>query len=185
MEAGLRLIRSGTLPDCGGVPTTVAVTIPISWLREQTARVTTTLGVDLSARQFLQIACEADIIPVVLNDAGGVMSYGRTKRFPTPAQTRALWARDRGCSFPECTRPPEWCQRHHVEAWTRDHGNTDIDDLTLACGYHHRGFESWRGFNGSKQHLTGRGVVNGEMERVGAAEVGVVGASGDAPGTAA
>ena len=95
-----RFLRSGTLPDCGGVPTTVTVTIPVSWLREQTARVTTTLGVDLSARQFLQMACDAEIIPVVLNDAGGIMSHGRSKRFATPAQTKALRARDRGCTFP-------------------------------------------------------------------------------------
>ena len=138
-----RFLRSGTLPDCGGVPTTVAVTIPMSWLQEQTARVTTTLGVDLSARQFLQIACEAEIIPVVLNDAGGVMSYGRSRRFATPAQTRAIAARDRGCTFPGCTRPPEWCQRHHVEEWVRDHGETDVDTMALLCGYHHRGFEGW------------------------------------------
>ena len=140
-----RFLRSGTLPDCGGVPTTVAVTIPVSWLQEQTARVTTTLGVDLSARQFLHLAADTEIIPVVLNDAGGIMSHGRTKRFATPAQTKALRARDRGCTFPDCTRPPEWTQRHHVEEWVRDHGDTDIDIDTMAllCGYHHRGHESW------------------------------------------
>ena len=138
-----RFLRSGTLPDCGGVRTTVAVTIPVSWLREQTARATTTLGVDLSARQFLQMACDADIIPVVLNDAGGIMSHGRSKRFATPAQTKVMAARDRGCTFPGCTRPPEWCERHHVEEWVRDHGETDIDTMALLCGHHHRGFETW------------------------------------------
>ena len=143
LDAFTRLLQSATLPDTGGVPTTVAVTIPVSWLQEQTARVTTTLGVDLSARQFLHLACDAEIIPVVLNDAGGIMSHGRTQRFATPAQTKALRARDRGCTFPGCTRPPEWCQRHHVEEWFRDHGHTDIDTMALLCGYHHRGFQSW------------------------------------------
>ena len=138
-----RILQTGTLPDTGGVPTTVAVTIPMSWLQERTARVTTTLGVDLSARQFLHLACEADIIPVFLNDAGGIMAYGRDKRFATAHQTQALRARDRGCSFPQCRRPPEWCQRHHVEEWTRDHGDTDIDNLTLLCNYHHHGFQTW------------------------------------------
>ena len=137
-----RFLRSGTLPASGGVPATVTVTIPMSWLQERTARVTTTLGVDLSARQFLHLACEADIIPVFLHDTGGIMAHGRSKRTATAAQTKALWARDRGCSFPRCRRPPEWTQRHHIRAWI-DHGDTDIDNLCLLCSYHHHGFEGW------------------------------------------
>ncbi|HEY5821465.1 MAG TPA: HNH endonuclease signature motif containing protein, partial [Propionibacteriaceae bacterium] len=61
------------------------------------------------------------------------------------AQTMALIARDGGCSFPGCTRPPEWCERHHVVAWV-DGGRTDITNLTLLCGYHHHNYAN-RGWN--------------------------------------
>ncbi|WP_242419678.1 HNH endonuclease signature motif containing protein, partial [Frankia sp. CpI1-P] len=35
-----------------------------------------------------------------------------------PHLRRALAARDRGCTFPGCDRPPSWCEAHHVIHWT-------------------------------------------------------------------
>ncbi len=55
------------------------------------------------------------------------------------SQTLALIARDGGCSFPGCTVPPQWCERHHIIGWAFG-GSTDIDNLTLLCGYHHAHF---------------------------------------------
>jgi hypothetical protein len=74
-----------------------------------------------------------------------VLAEGRTKRIATRAQTLALIARDRGCSFPDCDKPPEWTQRHHIHAWS-DGGRTDLDNLTLLCAPHHRDFDrqGWR-----------------------------------------
>jgi hypothetical protein len=99
----------------------------------------------LSVTELLTLAAEADIIPVVLNTTGGILSYGRTRRLATCAQRQALAARDHGCSFPGCTRPPAWCQSHHIRPWI-DGGQTDIGQLTLLCGYHHREFakRGWR-----------------------------------------
>jgi len=62
---------------------------------------------------------------------------GRTRRLVSPAQRLALAARDRGCSFPACDRPPDWCETHHVNPWA-DGGTTDLDNTTLLCGFHHR-----------------------------------------------
>ena len=45
--------------------------------------------------------------------------------------------RDGGCVFPGCDRPVQWCAAHHVEEWDRDHGNTDLPLLALACRHHH------------------------------------------------
>jgi hypothetical protein len=50
---------------------------------------------------------------------------------------RALVARDRGCAFPDCDRPPRWCDGHHVRPWSRG-GRTDLGNLVLLCGHHHR-----------------------------------------------
>jgi hypothetical protein len=52
-----------------------------------------------------------------------------------------LIARDHGCSFPGCDRPPEWCERHHIREWV-DGGTTDLNNLTLLCRYHHHNFAS-------------------------------------------
>ena len=68
---------------------------------------------------------------------GAATSYERYVN----SQTVALIARDGGCSFPGCDRPPEWCERHHIVEWSRG-GKTDLDNLTLLCAYHHHNFAS-------------------------------------------
>src|SRR5258708_1473981 len=63
-----------------------------------------------------------------------------------PASTRrALEARDRHCVFPGCTRPPIWCDGHHLVWWTRG-GATTLANLGLLCRPHHRMVheEGWR-----------------------------------------
>ena len=68
-----------------------------------------------------------------------VLNLGRMRRIATLGQTIALIARDHGCSFPGCDTPPEWCERHHIRAWI-DGGETNLDNLTLLCRYHHHTF---------------------------------------------
>ncbi|HEX8509564.1 MAG TPA: HNH endonuclease signature motif containing protein, partial [Propionibacteriaceae bacterium] len=38
-----------------------------------------------------------------------------------------------------CTRPPQWCERHHIIEWAAG-GTTDLDNLTLLCRYHHHNY---------------------------------------------
>jgi len=61
---------------------------------------------------------------------------GRTRRVVSPAQRRALDARDGSCVFAGCQAPNWWCEAHHVLAWT-DGGPTDLDNLGLLCERHH------------------------------------------------
>jgi hypothetical protein len=65
------------------------------------------------------------------------LAVGRTARTATPAQRRALAARDKGCIIPGCGIPADACQTHHVEDWAAD-GNTDLPNLALLCWAHHR-----------------------------------------------
>jgi hypothetical protein len=65
------------------------------------------------------------------------LDVGREQRTVTAGQWAALVVRDRGCAFPGCTRPAEWCIAHHIVHWA-DGGPTDLDNLVLLCGYHHR-----------------------------------------------
>lgn len=134
-----RVLRSGGLPDSGGIPATVIVTLTLEGLLDGLGHGLTSDGMPLTTRQVLELAGQADIIPTVVNRAGAVLSQGRARRITTPAQTWALIARDQGCSFPGCDRPPELCERHHIIPWA-DGGRTDLDNLTLLCPYHHRQF---------------------------------------------
>ncbi|WP_194291391.1 HNH endonuclease signature motif containing protein [Cumulibacter manganitolerans] len=102
-------------------------------------------GIPVTLSDVAALAAEALLVPVWMSDTKGILGYGREKRICPEGMTNALIARDRGCSFPGCTAPPEWCERHHVVEWLYG-GRTDLDELTLVCGYHHREFErrGWR-----------------------------------------
>jgi len=90
----------------------------------------------LSPGTVRRIACEAGIVPMVLGARSQVLDLGDGERFFTPAQRRALGHRDKGCTFPGCTIPPQWCEAHHVVHWA-DGGLTDLANGTLLCGRHH------------------------------------------------
>ena len=87
----------------------------------------------------LQLVSGGDTATCVLFDpTGGIMSYGQTKRLVPPPMRLAITARDRGCSFPGCTRPAAWCECHHFDEFVADQGPTAIDNCALACTFHHR-----------------------------------------------
>ncbi|GAA4293020.1 hypothetical protein GCM10023161_40920 [Mycobacterium paraffinicum] len=46
-------------------------------------------------------------------------------------------AKDRGCTAPGCTVPGYLSEVHHVTDYAKSL-RTDIDNLTFACGPHHR-----------------------------------------------
>ncbi|MBK9296971.1 MAG: DUF222 domain-containing protein [Candidatus Microthrix sp.] len=77
------------------------------------------------------------IRPMEVSGAGDPLRMGRTLRYANRHQRRALLARDGGCIFPGCDRPPSWCDAHHVDEWD-DNGPTDINNLGLLCRHHHR-----------------------------------------------
>ncbi len=81
-------------------------------------------------------ACEAQLLPVVLDGAGLPLDVGRAQRLATPAQRWALRAIYRTCTVPGCATPFERCTVHHIDWWTR-FGPTDLDNLLPLCGMHH------------------------------------------------
>jgi hypothetical protein len=93
-------------------------------------------GGPISAKTIRKIACDADLIPVVLGGAGQILDVGRAQRLFPPAMRRALAARDRGCAFPDCTMPAPWCEAHHITSWQHG-GSTSTDNGVLLCSSHH------------------------------------------------
>jgi Domain of unknown function (DUF222)/HNH endonuclease len=144
VEGCRRLLAAKEIPGEGGVPATVLAIVPLADLTSRregvrTGVARTQYGGTLSIGELLKVAGEAMVVPVVVDDRGAPLHVGRARRFATRAQTYALIARDKGCSFPECDHPPPWTQRHHIRAWL-DGGPTDVDNLTLLCPYHHANF---------------------------------------------
>jgi hypothetical protein len=96
----------------------------------------TSYGTLIPVDELLRRASDANIIPVVLNDTGGIMAYGRSRRLASPGQRRALAARDGGCVRPGCTVPADWCEVNHVDRWEHG-GGTDITNMALVCPHDH------------------------------------------------
>ncbi|MDQ2851757.1 MAG: HNH endonuclease [Actinomycetota bacterium] len=90
----------------------------------------------VDAGTLRQLACDADLIPMVLGGASEPLDVGRAKRLFTGALRAAVIQRDQGCTFPHCDRPPDWCNAHHVNPWWSG-GQTTLSNAALLCARHH------------------------------------------------
>jgi len=90
----------------------------------------------VTASTIRKIACDADIIPILLGSQGRILDIGRTTRVFPPHIRKALNARDQGCAFPNCTIPAPWCEAHHITYWSQG-GPTSTDNGVLLCTHHH------------------------------------------------
>lgn len=93
-------------------------------------------GVALDPHLVRQIACDADILPMVLGGEGQPLDVGRRQRLVKGSLRAAVVQRDRHCTYPGCGRPPSWCQVHHVVPWHQG-GRTSLDNSALLCPRHH------------------------------------------------
>jgi hypothetical protein len=130
-------LRLGDLPDHGGEPPQVTITVPFDPLTKTFRTAELDNGQKLSAESARRVACDAQILPAVLGGAGQVLDAGRTRRLATGPLRKALVARDRGCAFADCDYPPRWCDAHHLKHWA-DGGPTNLNNLVLLCRYHHQ-----------------------------------------------
>ena len=97
---------------------------------------TTQHGVELPVETLRRLACDADIIPVVLNGHSVPLDVGKAKRLATVHQRRALAAVHPTCAFPNCTVKFAHCEPHHLTPW--EHGGpTDLHNLVPLCSQHH------------------------------------------------
>ncbi len=134
-------LNAGDLPASGGTPTSVVVHVREDQLEARAGLAVTDNGNLIPVSTALQLAGNSLAFTLVTTSRGVPLWLGRTTRIATPGQSVALAARDGGCAFPGCDRPPSMCERHHVKEWVADAGPTDIDDLVLLCGFHHREFK--------------------------------------------
>ncbi|WEG08170.1 DUF222 domain-containing protein [Microbacterium horticulturae] len=102
-------------------------------------------GIDqpVSPETARHYAAAAKIIPVVLDGKGEILHWGREKRYFTRAQKLALVERDGGCAM--CNLPPGMTKAHHLNWWSRDHGETNLEEGVLFCEpcHHHIHDNGW------------------------------------------
>ncbi|MGP4057153.1 DUF222 domain-containing protein [Mycobacterium sp. 4D054] len=143
LAVGRRLLESGQLGSHNGLPVTVIVSTSLQELEKGAGVAVTGGGSLLPMPDLIRMAAQAHHYLYVFDEHTGQSLYlGRAKRFANAAQRLVLHARDRGCTRPGCTVPGSWAQVHHAVTGWKDDGQTNIDDLTFACGPHNRMIEN-------------------------------------------
>src|SRR3954464_2063153 len=125
-------------PSFDGAPRTVIITMDLEMLeaRLRDGWLTLPTGAQISAETARRLACDAQLVPVVLGRNGELLDIGQADHEFTAAQRRAAWVRDQGrCAFPGCCNPP--AQLHHI-IWRSRQGPTSVDNAAWLCHYHHR-----------------------------------------------
>jgi hypothetical protein len=124
-------------PQTAGVSATVVVTMTLEQLLADHATALLDDGARMSAGQARRMACEAGIIPVVLDPRSVPLDMGRRARLFTKPQRIALGLRDGGCTATGCETSASGCHAHHDDPWSRL-GLTDLSNGRLLCPRHHR-----------------------------------------------
>jgi hypothetical protein len=135
-EAGRRLLATGDLPATAGLPATLVITMTLSQLEARAGQATTHHGGALSIREALRLAADGKALPVVLDQELATVAFGRGRRLASRGQRLAEFARDIGCTFPGCRRTAAQSQIQHMIDWAEQEGPTDVDNLTITCGFH-------------------------------------------------
>ncbi len=115
---------------------TVVVHAELDALLDRDANALIEDGPVIGGTTLHRLLCNARMQAVLEHPDGTVRAIGRVSREPAPWMMRQLRHRDGTCRFPGCDAR-RFTQAHHVEWWSRG-GGTDLDNLVLVCGFHHR-----------------------------------------------
>jgi len=128
---------STVLPRTGGERPHLNVVIGLTDLEDRARGAMLDFGARLTPAQLRLLACDARVVPVVMNGAGQPLDVGRASRTIPDGLRRAVAVRDHGCAFAGCRRPPSWCEVHHIVEWEKG-GATSLDNCVMLCRAHHR-----------------------------------------------
>ena len=124
------------LPSQGGSPVSIVATIDQEQLTRQLGAAGLSTGGRISAGELRRLACNHHLLPAVLDGASRILDLGRSQRFFTAAQRRALELMHETCQTHGCTIPAAWSEAHHRTPFSKG-GKTDLADGALLCPFHH------------------------------------------------
>ena len=90
---------------------------------------------DLPIDTVKRLLCDCSLVLVAEDENGSPLDVGRKQRTVSTPLRRALYARDRGCTFPGCHRK-RYVDGHHLKHWING-GETTPGNMTLLCTHHH------------------------------------------------
>jgi hypothetical protein len=129
------VLDHGDVPETGGHRPHLNVIIGLDDLETRARAAMLDFGGRLSPDSLRLLACDACVVPIVMNGAGQPRDVGRARRTVPDGLRRAVAARDRGCA--RCGRPPSWCEVHHIVPWEIG-GETELGNCVMLCKTCHR-----------------------------------------------
>ena len=138
-QAFTELIESldpDALPDLGGTNATVVVTVDLDTLLGGLKAASLDTGGRITAAEARKLACQAGLVPAVLDTTSEVLDLGRTVRFHSKAQRLAIRLTQQHCQHDGCDTPGHLCHIHHTTPWAAG-GTTNTTDAQLLCPRHH------------------------------------------------
>ncbi|OBI80111.1 HNH endonuclease signature motif containing protein, partial [Mycobacterium sp. E740] len=135
VAVGRSVLESGELGQHNGLPTSIIVRTTLQDLESRAGVGVSGGGTVVPIADVIRMAAHANHYLAVFDKAtGSALDLFRARRVASPAQRIMLIARDGGCTKPGCTVPAYGCQVHHAACdWAHD-GQTNVDELGLACG---------------------------------------------------
>jgi hypothetical protein len=137
-DAFINLVTAPAAPGARR-PAEISVLIDLATLQHglhETSVCETFDGQPLPPATVRRLACEAEIIPIVLGGDGRVVDVGRARRLATADQRRALRVMHTMCAAPDCQVRFGDCDIHHLKEWNHG-GATDLANLIPLCSKHH------------------------------------------------
>ncbi|SNT46790.1 protein of unknown function, partial [Actinomadura meyerae] len=122
----------------GHTATKVTVICDLDTLTGGTTPARLTDGTPIPAEQARRIALSAGVSPLLLGAGNTPLYLGHRVRFATVPQRQVLEALYSTCAVQGCEVPGTLCEVDHVHGWALGNSPTDIDKLTLTCGWHNR-----------------------------------------------
>lgn len=150
-------LMSGDLGQLNGLPVSIIIRTTLQDLESRAGIAVTGGGTRMPIKDVIRMGAHASHHLAVFDKAtGAALNYLRARRTASPAQRIMLIARDGGCTKPGCTVGAYGCQVHHARADYADGGLTNVDDLTLACGWDNRLVDKYDGYTTT---INGRGDI--------------------------
>ncbi|MGV0815261.1 DUF222 domain-containing protein [Mycolicibacterium boenickei] len=137
-DALLVIGRIALMTDLGqlnGLPVSIIIRTTLQDLESRAGIGVSGGGIKIPIKDVIRMGGHANHHLAVFDEAtGAALAYFRARRIASPAQRIMLIARDGGCTKPCCTVGAYGSQVHHAVADWAEGGNTNVDEMALACG---------------------------------------------------
>ncbi|WP_319454412.1 MULTISPECIES: HNH endonuclease signature motif containing protein [unclassified Mycobacterium] len=135
VAVGRNALESGELGQHNGLPTSIIIRTTLQDLESRAGVGVTGGGTMLPIGDVIRLASHAHHWLAVFDGATEqALNLFRAKRVASPAQRIMLIGRDGGCTKPCCAVGAYGSQVHHALRDWSEGGNTNVDELALACG---------------------------------------------------